>query len=145
MKERTKMISGFGPHVRGLIWSIYTAAWTAALLTPQPVNVAEALLSEDTVPYASKTLHVAAYALLAVLSGWLRAPLSWRRLLVGFLSAHALGTEFFQRYVPNRYPSWADVGWDHIGIVWGLLLSWPWWTEATVGSTAAPDQSPSSS
>src|SRR5439155_11145372 len=103
--------------------------WTALLLTPQPAQIADAVLNKEHAFYASKTLHVSAYAVLAILTGWLNAPLPWRRLLMAFLSAHALGTEFFQGFVPHRYPSWADVGWDHLGIVWGLILSWGWWAE----------------
>jgi VanZ family protein len=119
----------YGPKLRGLIWFVYTATWTTALLTPQPAQIADAVLNRENAFYASKTLHVSGYAVLAILTGWLNAPLSWRRLLVCFLSAHALGTEFFQRFVPNRYPSWADVGLDHIGIVLGLILSWGWWAK----------------
>ncbi len=129
MNDRIRTALRFGPKLRGLIWFVYTVAWTTALLTPQPVELADAVLSKDYAFYASKTLHVSAYAGLAILTGWLRAPLPWRGLLLGFLSAHALGTEFFQRFVPNRYPSWVDVGWDHIGIVWGLIMSWGWWAE----------------
>jgi len=68
---------------------------------------------------------------LTVLTGLLKVPLSRRWLLVCFLSLHALGTEFFQQFVPERYPSWTDVGWDHIGIVLGLIVSWGWWTKSS--------------
>jgi VanZ family protein len=129
MNDRIRMASRFGPKLRGLVWLIYTVAWTVALLTPQPVDIADAALNPENAFYASKALHVSAYALLAILSGWLNAPLPWRWLLLAFMSTHALGTEFFQRFVANRYPSWTDVGWDHIGIVWGLILSWRWWAE----------------
>jgi len=111
-----------------LIWIIYTAMWTTALLTPQPARIADEVLTRENAFYASKTLHVSCYAGLAILSGWLRARSPWRWLLLIFLSAHALGTEFAQRFVPHRTPSWGDVGWDHLGIVFGILLSWRWWT-----------------
>jgi VanZ family protein len=129
MNDQLRPAIRVGPKVRGFIWSIYTVAWTTALLTPHPAMIADALLGEEHAYYASKTLHVSAYVVMAILSGWLRASLPWRRLLLGFLSAHALGTEFFQNFVPYRYPSWTDVGWDHIGILWGLILSWGWWAE----------------
>lgn len=127
MNDRTQRGQRCGPVLRKYIWLLYTVAWTAALLTPHPVRIADALLSEEDAFYASKILHVSAYAVLAMLSGWVRAPVPWRPWLLGFLSAHALGTEFCQRFVPLRYPSWTDVGWDHLGIVWGLVVSWRWW------------------
>ena len=127
MNERIRTIALFGPKLRGLIWCTYTVAWTTALLTPHPAVVADELLGEENAFYASKTLHVSAYAIMAILSGWLRVRSPWRRLLVVFLSIHAVGTEFFQQFVPYRYPSWTDVGWDHIGILWGIILSWTWW------------------
>src|SRR5258707_1113778 len=129
MNDRIRTSARFGRILRGLIWSAYTAAWTTSLLTPQPVQIIHAALDEEKAVYASKALHVSASAVFAILSGWLHVPLRWRPLLVGFLSAHALGTEFLQRFVPGRTPSWADVGWDHLGIVLGLILSWGWWTE----------------
>jgi VanZ family protein len=129
MNDRMQRARRFGPRFRGLVWSVYTVAWTTALLTPHPVRIADALLEEDHAFYASKTLHVSAYAVLSMLSGWLCVPVARRWMLLTFLSAHALGTEYFQRFVPLRYPSWTDVGWDHIGIVLGLILSWGWWID----------------
>lgn len=131
-RNRVETVSGsfliltplrYGFTLRGLIWSVYTLTWTAVLLTPQPVHVAEAVLGKEQLSYASKTTHVSAYA---VLTGWLNASLRWPRWLVGCLSAHALGTEFFQRFVLDRCASWAGVGWERIGIVCGLLPSWGW-------------------
>lgn len=120
-----------GPKLRWLVWSICTAAWTTLLLTSQPAQIADEVLGKEKTYVASKTLHVSAYAILAILTGWLRTRPWVRRLLLMFLSAHALGTEFFQQFVPYRHPSWTDVGWDHIGIVWGLILSWGWWLPST--------------
>jgi VanZ family protein len=117
--------------LRWFIWFIYTAAWTTALLTPHPVYVANAVLPKEHKVYAFKSLHIAGYAVLTILTGLLKVPLSWRWLLVCFLSVHAFGTEFFQQFVPERYSSWTDVGWDHIGIVLGLIVSWRWWTKSS--------------
>jgi VanZ family protein len=129
MKEQIKPTSRFEPRLRRLIWSVYVLAWTTALLTPQPAEIADKLLGEEDAFYASKTLHVSAYAIMAIVSGWLGVRSAWRPVLLAFLSFHALGTEFFQHFVPYRYPSWTDVGWDHIGILWGIILSWRWWVE----------------
>src|SRR5260370_22271299 len=126
MNDSIRTFARFGPKLRGLIWFVYTVAWTTALLTPQPAQILHTVLDQENAFQASKTLHVSAYALFAILSGWLQAPLRWRRWLVAFLSAHALATEFLQRYVPERCPSWGDVGWDHIGIVLGLIVIWGW-------------------
>lgn len=131
--------------VRWLIWLVYVALWTWALLLPNPDQWIRALLfasGSDSRPenpvsqqllsvlesfLFSKGLHIAAYALMAVLSAWVarQRPIRWW--LLGFMSLHALGTEFFQSWEPSRHPSWNDVGFDHIGIVLGLILSWNWW------------------
>jgi VanZ family protein len=112
---------------RWLIWSVYAGAWTLALLTPQPVEVSDAVLGPQTGHYASKTLHVSAYAVFTLLSAWLRAQRPGRWLLLGFLSLHAFATEYLQHFVPERTPSWQDVGFDHIGIAIGIILAWKWW------------------
>src|SRR5260370_23556306 len=90
---------------RWLIWTAYVAGWSAALLTTKPAQVAAATLAPPAQPYTGKTLHVVAYAMLAVLTGWLQPPrwLGW--LLLLFLSLHACGTEYGQQFVPLRGPS----------------------------------------
>ena len=118
---------GIRPGLRWSVWVLFLVAWTTALLTPQPVYLADALLPEESRFTAAKTLHVAAYAVLTILSGAL--PMSFRSRLgmALFLSAHAFGTEYLQGFVPPRVPSWFDVGYDHLGIGIGLGLSWKWW------------------
>ena len=117
--------------LRWLVWVLYLCAWTAALLTTHPVQLATVVFPETTLRFlAAKLLHVSAYALLAVLSGWLRAPLRYRWLLLAFLPAHALGTEFLQQFVELRTGSWEDVGIDHLGLALGLTLSWRQWRSA---------------
>jgi VanZ family protein len=109
------------------VWTIYLLAWTAALLTPYPVAVARSVSPPELRLLAAKSLHVAAYALLAVLSGWLRPPGRSRWLLLALLCAHAAATEFGQRFVATRSASWRDVGLNHLGLLLGLALSWRWW------------------
>jgi VanZ family protein len=77
--------------------------------------------------YFSKTLHVAAYSLLAVLTAWLRVPGRFRWLLMFFLAAHATTTEFIQQFVPGRTGRVADIGLDLIGIALGCVVTWKWW------------------
>lgn len=116
-----------GGKVRWVVWIAYTAAWTVALLTPQPVHVAAAILPKDTGFYYSKALHIAAYAGLVVLTAWLRVTPRVRWLLLLFVSAHGFATEYLQNFVPERVASWRDVGIDHVGIVLGMILSAESW------------------
>jgi VanZ family protein len=114
------------PRWRWLVWIAFVLLWTTALLTTFPITVRDALLPEDAGFPAGKTLHVVAYAIFTVLSGWVGVPGRRRWLLLAFVSFHAFATEFFQQFV-ERTPSWADVGLDHVGLVIGLALSWRWW------------------
>ena len=50
----------------------------------------------------AKTLHVAAYAVLAGLSGWLRVPSRFRWILLFVIMAHAPATELLQLLVEGR-------------------------------------------
>jgi VanZ family protein len=112
---------------RWLLWAFFQVVWTAALLTTEPVHVAQAILPPPVIFPAAKLLHVSAYALLAVLSGWLFLSARWRWVLLVFMCFHAFGTEFLQQFVPERGPSFWDVGIDHIGIAIGLTISCKWW------------------
>jgi hypothetical protein len=134
-------------HPFWLVWLVYVAAWTWALLVPNPGHLVRLLLGlpesaemGDVPPdlrgqmllvlqsfYFSKGLHVTGYAVLTVLSAWLGVSGRWRWLLLAFLSAHALGTELLQNLEPSRHPSLRDVGLDHVGIALGLVLTWKSW------------------
>jgi VanZ family protein len=116
--------------LRRAVWLAYLVFWTAALVTPQPVQASEATLPEPARWPVGKSLHVGAYALLCVLTAWQRflAP-RWRPLLLLALSAHACLTEVIQLYVPLRSGRWEDVALDHIGLYLGVVLAWRWWRE----------------
>lgn len=116
-----------GPGVRWLVWGIVLAVWTVGLLSPQPVDLADRMLTAQAGFLSFKAGHVAAYAVLAVLSGWLHVRPRHRWLLLALLSLHAFATEYCQRFVPPRTPSWGDVGLDHLGLLVGLGLSHRWW------------------
>jgi len=136
---------------RWVVWLLYVAVWTWGLLLPNPDRWARALILPVTIVapedhpvrqellevvlslFFSKTLHVAGYALLAVLSGWQRTAWGLRWGLLVFMSIHALGTEFLQAFAPGRHPSWRDVGLDHVGIMVGLALTWKWWLSLSAG------------
>lgn len=109
--------------MRWTVWSVYTAAWTTALLTPQPAEFAQATFEPEAAFTAAKSLHVCAYTVLTLLCLWLR-PARFRAAWLLFPTAHALATEYLQGYVPLRTPSWEDVAIDHVGIVIGLAVMW---------------------
>jgi VanZ family protein len=114
--------------MRWVVWFLYVLVMSAILVTPQPAQMAQAVIaSDDTRFTVSKAFHLLAYAGLAVLSGWLRVPENKRQLLLLVLTLHACGTEFLQHFVPSRTSSWHDVALDFVGLYFGLLLSWKWW------------------
>lgn len=115
------------PLLRWLAWLAYGLAWTAALLTRAPVQLGARVLSAPVFFSCAKMLHVAAYAGWAVLTAWLPLPPWLRRLLLLVLAAHAPGSEYGQRFVPGRHPSWRDVGLDLLGIVLGILATRRLW------------------
>ena len=116
-----------GPRLRWTVWLVYLTVLTAILLSPKPVEVARDALPPETLSWASKGVHVTAYAALVVLSAWLGLSARASRPLLAFLSAHACATEFLQQFVPGRSGSWTDVGFNHLGLYLGLVVSWPWW------------------
>jgi hypothetical protein len=98
-----------------------------------PVDVTTTPEVAETAFYFGKSVHVAAYAVFTILSGWLRLPFRYRWFLLLFLSLHAFATEYIQNFVHGdfdwqaRHPSFRDVGLDHLGIAIGVLCTWPWW------------------
>jgi hypothetical protein len=117
---------------RRVIWFVYLGLWSVALLVPIPQGISEQLHvqvgSFDLRFLVAKTIHVTAYAGLAILSGWLRVPCRYRWLLILFMAAHGALTEFIQKYV-ERGSSVRDVVLDLIGVTLGCLLTWKWWTD----------------
>jgi VanZ family protein len=109
------------------LWFLYAVAWSLALLTPQPVELADYLLGERGSFFSGKVVHVMGYAGFAILTGWLPVSRPVRWLLACFLSLHGMGTELLQHFIPLRVPSWKDVALDHLGIVLGMALSWKFW------------------
>ena len=121
---------------RWVVWVAFLLLWSTALLVPDPVcfllkyKPNNVQLTHETTFYMAKSLHVAAYATAAVLTGWLRAPGLWRWALLAFWFLHAVATEVGQLYVPGRSGSPRDVALDHLGLFIGLVLSWRWWRSA---------------
>ena len=115
---------------RWLAWSLFLLVWTVALLTPQPVQLADAVLPDDAIFPTSKLLHIMAYALLAILTAALPLQRQTRWWFLGLLVLHAAGTEFVQQFVPPRTGSLRDVGLDQVGLVLGVVCTWKWWFAA---------------
>src|SRR5438067_12549453 len=103
---------------RWRIWGAYALAWTAALLMPIPIQgdwrgVGD--LQFDLKYVVAKVAHVSAYALLAILTGWVRVPAPQRFLLMFFLMVHATVTELIQEATyefAGRSGNLHDVGFD---------------------------------
>jgi VanZ family protein len=127
MMRWTTWIAQTSAGTRWLIWGLFLAAWSLALLTPHPVHVAKAILHSESSFYFAKGLHISAYAVLAILTGWLRVSAPERWVLLALLFLHALATEVLQSFVPERGPDLVDTARDHVGLLIGVLLSWRWW------------------
>jgi VanZ family protein len=110
-----------------LLWAVLLAAWTVALLTPDPIRLAQEVLPAQVEFPAAKLLHLAAYAALAALACVLRPLGRFRWLLVAVLAVHGMGTEYCQQFVDLRTPSVRDVLIDHAGILLGALPVWRLW------------------
>ena len=120
---------------RWWLWGVYVAALTAALVLPVPAT--EGLPGGEFISarryFIAKSVHVSAYALMAVLSAWLRVPLRYRWLLAFFLAAHAAATELTQWALTEagwsqRTGTLQDVGYDFLGLALGIPVAWKWWT-----------------
>jgi len=118
-----------GAAVRWFVWLAYAAAWTQALLMRNPIP--SDILQQHPLPFFlfAKSVHVCAYALFAVLTGWLLLPLRWRCLLLAALGLHGAATEYLQHFVAGRNPSLRDVGLDLLGLVLGVALTWRLWRD----------------
>jgi hypothetical protein len=118
---------------RWLIWSVFLALWTFGLLYPSPPRL-HTIDDIDEVRFGvAKTVHVSAYAILAILTGWLRVAPRYRWLMVFIIMAHGTATEMGQW--ATKLAGWSertgelyDVAFDNVGIALGLLVSWKWWT-----------------
>ncbi len=118
-------------RLRWIIWSGYVLLWTTLLVIPIPDYVEWSPLDPEIVTkkVLAKTGHICAYALMTILTAWLRKGPRTRLGMLFFLMAHAAGTEWVQLNVAGRSGTLNDVVLNHLGILAGLMLSWKWWTE----------------
>jgi hypothetical protein len=131
--------------MRLAFWLVCLGLWTWALLVPDPGQLLRDLFRQPDAEgsgdggYSSPLLdfilsdpfwdsvHVIGYAVLTILAGWLKAPPRGRWLLVALLLLHAMLTEYLQDFVPTRWSSWEDLGFDFLGIGLGMALSYRYW------------------
>jgi VanZ family protein len=128
-------MASFPPRpCRWLVWLTFVVLWTTALLVPIPAHPLTLAGADPNLRFdVAKTIHVLAYALFTMLTGWLgvRARLRW--LLLFVVMAHAPATELLQQLMASytgRTGALADVGFDHLGVALGLVVSWKWWSAA---------------
>jgi hypothetical protein len=122
---------------RWLIWTVFLIAWTIALLFPIQPRTGAAQIDEAIRPYryaVAKTVHVSAYAVLTILTGWLRVAVRYRFLFVFLLMVHGTVTEMGQHAMAEmgrseRHGDLYDVGYDNLGVLLGLLASWKFWVQ----------------
>jgi hypothetical protein len=142
MKERSRRAWWSAPELRWGLWLACVVVSTALLVGPslalalrRQIDTGENPSLDFNFFLLSKLFHVSDYALMAVLTAWLPAPRRLRGLLLLFLSAHAMGTEFIQLFVATRTGTLHDIGLDHVGIALGLALTWKWWRQPEVALT----------
>jgi VanZ family protein len=129
--------------LRWLIWLGFVIPWSVALEIPFPETAdlpgGEVLLTNRRL--IAKSLHVAVYAFMAILSGWVPMAPRFRWVMMFFLMGHAWGSEYVQELLQSycfRGGKLSDVGFDIIGIIIGVGLSWKWW--AASGAERNRDQ-----
>jgi VanZ family protein len=121
---------------RWLVWALFVIAWTIALLWPVQPEIGVEQIDDLLAPFryaVTKTLHVTAYAVLTLLTAWLKAPMRYRWLLVFFVMAHGTATEMGQLTmnqmgVSSRLGDLRDVAFDNLGVLIGSIVGWKLWT-----------------
>ena len=111
----------FWPHA--IVLLVFVGLWTWKLLDPDPVpDGLKPQLVDEWGFIAAKSLHVSAYAFLALLTVTLPISRRWRWIFVGLLALHGIATEIGQTFVPPRSGSPRDVLIDWVGITLGVLV-----------------------
>jgi VanZ family protein len=108
------------------LWTVYAAAWTAALLSTVPLAAKGTLIPQEYFFSTGKALHVSAYTVFALLTSRLPLTAVNRRWMLLVVVLHGPLTEFLQQFT-GRTASVMDVGFDWIGVGLGVGLSWSRW------------------
>src|SRR5262249_55693699 len=114
------------PGRKALRWGLFLvalASWTAMLLSRRAPEALSVVPTEFRF-WLAKTAHVLGYAVLGLLLGCLPLRRGPRLLCLLLLVVHAGLTEFIQRFVPGRRPSFRDVGLNVFGLTLGLAMLW---------------------
>jgi VanZ family protein len=119
--------------IRWLIWAGFVVAWSIALEIPikdtSELPGGEFIMSNRTL--VTKSIHVCIYAVMTALSAWVPMPARYRWLMMFFLMIHATGSELLQDALKSHFHRTGelrDVGFDNLGILIGVIVSWKWWT-----------------
>jgi VanZ family protein len=107
-------------------WWLALALLGYGLLSPTPPKLNAAILPEHLTFWASKGVHLGAFAFLAMVAGLLAIAPRHRLLLGGTLVAFAPLSEYLQTFVEGRSGCKADVCIDLAGITLGVGLALGW-------------------
>jgi VanZ family protein len=127
-----------------LLWLVFLAVWTVALLRPEPVTIQEVAVPSSWRYFFAKGFHVGTYGILTVWGGYLvnvatsvslgairsgntnGAEIGYKP--IGFfgllLLCHGALGEFLQTFTSKRHGSLVDVAWDGLGVIFGFLALW---------------------
>ena len=127
-----------GPMTLALRWGP-ALAWmvlifAASSLSSEALESAGSAKASRSAPVVANqvTAHLIEFGVLAAL---LYRALSFRRglfvqwvVVVVVTTAYGASDEFHQSFVPGRYPSWLDIGFDTVGAILGssAALAWIW-------------------
>ena len=121
-------------------WWLALALLSYGLLSPQPPELSKAILPEHLTFWASKGVHLSAFAFLAMVAGLLPISVRHQRILFGTLIVYAALTEYLQTFVEGRYGCFTDVCINLTGLTLGVGLALGW----RFASSAWARRSPSS-
>ena len=115
-------------RVKLVLLILTTLALTYSLLASDPTGLLRLIPSETgrslyhTLP--DKVLHFGAYTFFAFVLVWYGASSAWGviGLLVGLALVHAMGTEYLQRFVPERTSDFGDLLADFLGVGLGTCV-----------------------
>ena len=107
-------------------WWLTLALLTYGLLSPQPPQLSEAILPAHLTFWASKGVHLGAFAGLAMVAGLLTVTPRHQKTLWAVLVVYAALTEYLQTFVEGRYGCFTDVCINVTGITLGVGLALGW-------------------